>query len=105
MDYCTLPDLNIIPCPSKYIDNIEFSEAEVFEALICLNPNEAMGIDIITVLSVEEATFLHEVVIIIRLLFTLFYTISVLLIMIALQIILQCPVIYRQHQILGGTLF
>ena len=38
-DSCILPDLDTIPCPSHYIDNIEFSEAEVFEALICLDPS------------------------------------------------------------------
>jgi len=48
MDSCTLPDLNTIPCPSDYIDNIKFSEAEVFEVLTCLDPNKAIGIDMIS---------------------------------------------------------
>ena len=45
---CILPDLDTIPCPLNYIDNIEFSEEEVFEALTCLDPNKAMGIDMIS---------------------------------------------------------
>jgi len=48
LSLCTLPDLNTIPCPPDYIGNIEFSEAEVFEALSCLDPNKAMGIDMIS---------------------------------------------------------
>ena len=47
-DFCVLPDLNTIPCPPKYINNNEFSDPEVFEALTCLDPNKAMGIDMIS---------------------------------------------------------
>ena len=44
-DSCILPDLDNIPCPSDYIANIE---TEAFEALTCLDPNKAMGIDMIS---------------------------------------------------------
>ena len=42
-----LPPLNDLPCPSAVLNNILVSEVEVYDALVSLNPNKAMGVDCI----------------------------------------------------------
>ena len=49
MDSCTIPDLNTIPSLSFWAYwQHQIFWAEVFEALTCLGPNKAMGIDMIS---------------------------------------------------------
>ena len=38
-----LPPLNDLPCPSTVLNNILVSEVEVYDGLVSLNPNKAMG--------------------------------------------------------------
>ena len=42
-----LPPLNDLPCPSTVLNNILVSEVDVYDALVSLNPNKAMGVDCI----------------------------------------------------------
>ena len=42
-----LPPLNDLPCPSTVLNNILVSEVEVYDTLVSLNPNKAMGVDCI----------------------------------------------------------
>ena len=45
--YFILPPLNDLPCPRTVLNNILVSEVEVYDELVSLNPNKAMGVDCI----------------------------------------------------------